>query len=393
MDAFHDLQSVRREPSFQLFSELPCELRHKIWGFSLQQNRLITVCLTQPNEHSDPPYTMTNTLGRIVSGNKYRTIVYQAPRCHSLLGVNSEARYEALRFYRVRLPCFQRRARIDRPPLDIARELYFNPEYDYMHLDDGDDCLTFMDDAVPYFLNDIRAYDPRKFGILHLVLSSLDAWKPFDVIPQVLEGFKGALKNLQSLWASSSGTVQMLGGMANRSWARQSLSAEITSPLPFRLGLFAQLKVDQVGSFRYVIKKSHDPRHMIMDWQQLERDLEIHRDRPVDFRCFFHPAHVVWKNLINTPMPAGYGSYQMNRTSESSGNHLRVSVPHLSPPKRVSSRLLQSGSAIGFWLFPIEISAQVPAARDELCIFKVPMYVSDTVHSKPDICVFKLDDV
>ncbi|KAI0009434.1 hypothetical protein F4779DRAFT_371390 [Xylariaceae sp. FL0662B] len=373
--------------SFQLFSQLPLELRLIIWRFSLQQNRLVTIILAskgyypyQDNkDNTSPPYTATNILGNIVSGNKYCTMVYKVPRFHSLLKVNSEARCEALRFYRVRLPCLQRRLHPG-PRITVTCELYFNPEYDYIHLDASNTYYAFELNAIPDFLSDVKAYDPRGTGILHLVMPRMGAIEPSDVAPQALEGFKEAIKTLQSLWVFSHGSVKMIGGMADRSWARKRLSSITNVPSVLRLRTFNRLKVDQSELFGYHISGFISARLFMMVWQQLERDFGIHRDRPIDFRYFLRKGHMVYENENDIPFRIDYGDYPIYVDAQPG----RV-------PRLIPMTWLQNGTAIGFWLFPIEVFGRIPETRTVLHR-EVTEHVFDTVDLKPDICVFELED-
>ncbi len=155
---------------FSLFPKLPTELRLRIWRLSVERHRLIEVEVEALPDSGDdahrPPYSTTNALNKLISSRNYAVTV-QGFRLHSkLLRVNSESRKEALRFYRVHIPCYLRASR--RVERSIKSTLYFNPEYDFIQLEAGGPVeTTFVD-----FLHDIRAYDPRDAGLVNLAIDS-----------------------------------------------------------------------------------------------------------------------------------------------------------------------------------------------------------------------------
>jgi len=160
-----------RTLSFQPFPRLPAELRLAIWELALKKRRLIELRLESPRPDPDIPgtYGEINSLGKIVSGRDYTPTVLNGRFLHTkLLRVSRESRTVALGFYRVHFPCY---LRIERPPtgqLGPRRTksiLYFNPEQDIIQLTGVRADSTFVD-----FIHDIKAYDPRGEGVLHLAL-------------------------------------------------------------------------------------------------------------------------------------------------------------------------------------------------------------------------------
>ncbi|KAK7968876.1 hypothetical protein PG988_007949 [Apiospora saccharicola] len=116
-----------------------------------------------------------NRLGKNTIGIAYRPVV---PRTHlysSLLGVSHESRSEALRTYRVRLPCLVWTS------WETAKEavLYFSPERDFLHLHNTGRGPV-RDTLVDLFC-DLKTYDPKGVGLLNLAIDyrTLDAWDRF----------------------------------------------------------------------------------------------------------------------------------------------------------------------------------------------------------------------
>jgi hypothetical protein len=71
----------------------------------------------------------------------------------------------ALGFYRVRVPCYIRMSEYEKGS-ERNTTFYFTPEYDFMHISMcGPVEHTFAD-----FIHDLKAYDPRDVGLLHLVM-------------------------------------------------------------------------------------------------------------------------------------------------------------------------------------------------------------------------------
>lgn len=98
------------EDFFGQFSMLPPELRLRIWQCTLEKHRLVNIELEFPSDGNDtPPYSTTNALGKIVSGQWYLATVQGFQLNSKLLRVNRESRSVALAFYRIHIPCYRRK--------------------------------------------------------------------------------------------------------------------------------------------------------------------------------------------------------------------------------------------------------------------------------------------
>lgn len=148
---------------FSLFSRLPGELRLMIWHAFLRGHRVIHIRIDIDHfaDRSAFPYTKENHLGNVKSGGVYslRLGPHHWHQTSPLLRVNSEARAAALAFYRVHLPCDQRPG---------GRLLYFNPEYDFLHVKQ-----VIFRCLMADLLHDCKAYDPKARGILNLIVGGI----------------------------------------------------------------------------------------------------------------------------------------------------------------------------------------------------------------------------
>ncbi|KAK8070741.1 hypothetical protein PG997_010944 [Apiospora hydei] len=102
--------------SFPHFSQLPIELRLKIWKFCFPSNRFISILIARPTSRSKRQdneekkqehqlFTSRNHLGNLISGDPYHlTVSGFRPWAASLPSVCREARQAFLAFYRVSMP-------------------------------------------------------------------------------------------------------------------------------------------------------------------------------------------------------------------------------------------------------------------------------------------------
>ncbi|EJT70496.1 hypothetical protein GGTG_11519 [Gaeumannomyces tritici R3-111a-1] len=173
-------RSTPSDTAFRFFQRLPVELRLIIWLHTLRRSRWVPLDIVLPedeesrakwpgqvgaasgpshqNKERPPSYTTTNSLGRVISGNDYYFAVHDDGSALSpLLRVSKEARKVALDFYRLRLPVHHRL------PQAQGRPLYLNPEWDVIFLRWAKFPRLLAD-----VLHDIKAYDVRDVGVVHL---------------------------------------------------------------------------------------------------------------------------------------------------------------------------------------------------------------------------------
>jgi hypothetical protein len=134
--------------NFTLFSQLPTELRLKIWRTHLLRPRLVRISTI---DFVKKLHFVPNALGNPSSNIQW----YTTNRLPVLMRVCHESRDETLRFYRVHLSHEQRTF--------YFSPVYLNPEWDVL-------LLNCTHDAFPMdvFLSDVMAYDPKGVGAVHL---------------------------------------------------------------------------------------------------------------------------------------------------------------------------------------------------------------------------------
>ena len=149
---------------FPHFSRLPVEIRSAIWKCSLQRHRLIGITVVDETEDDDdykpPPYTARNSLGNIISGQRYRLSITTTHCLTPLFWVNGLARQAALEFYRVHIS-------YDFNAYGERLCLYLNPELDILHLRPEGAPEILVD-----FVHDVKAYDPLGLGILNMAIGT-----------------------------------------------------------------------------------------------------------------------------------------------------------------------------------------------------------------------------
>jgi 2EXR family len=179
LQVFHPDTSTRGgEPIFHLFPQLPIELRRKVWRHALERQRIIEVELSGPLESIEISNTTNpnHKLGRFcVYVNGYQIT-------SKYLRTTKESREAALEFYRVHIPC-QLATNPEHDRYMFREEtkpgtLYFNPEYDILHIHVlvvAPNQPTDHNDFLLDFLQDLKTtYDPRHVGLLNLAVDPDD---------------------------------------------------------------------------------------------------------------------------------------------------------------------------------------------------------------------------
>ena len=162
LNDFHsDQAGTDALPSFRQFSHLPLELILLVWKHVLQRHRLISISII--DKAHQPPWEdieihdiTRNSLGNIISGTNYRIQITTHHLLTPLLCVSRESRQAALDFYRVHIP-------YDRKRYGEGRCIYFNPEFDFLHVRPKGTPEILAD-----FVHDFKAYDPRGAGIFNI---------------------------------------------------------------------------------------------------------------------------------------------------------------------------------------------------------------------------------
>ncbi|ESZ91229.1 hypothetical protein SBOR_8375 [Sclerotinia borealis F-4128] len=158
---------------FHLFPCLPREIRLHIWSLSLSQHRFIPIWVSSTTDDSNPDqnnrsrlYSSYNYLGNIISGSHYELSINDSVSntVSPFLSTTIESRSAALDFFHICLPIARGQVRI-------------SPEYDVLFLQSWDKDPSLLANI----LHDIRAYDPKDEGLLHLALAHAEKSTFFNV--------------------------------------------------------------------------------------------------------------------------------------------------------------------------------------------------------------------
>lgn len=334
---------MRGGPSFARISQLPPELRLRIWHFSLEDHRrLLNIYIgirpwAPPVRSDSPPaadapkipvYSTRNQLGNVISGRNY-TASTRGRQVHSkLLRTSCEALQAALRFFRVHIPIHF--GTIENMYAPVARgTLYLSPEYDVIQLTSwraGDmDEHPFLD-----FIHDLKAYDPRGIGICSLALRASGVLgfcsltrRPPEVTPAIT-AVVDCLSRLQDItWMAD-----FRCGRAILGWrlsmpdagVRFNHSMPIKSASP-RFNLVGRDPRPVGPELKYVVTAtgiSGDPWRMHVWWRELLERWEIRQARPTKERVLFAYNPDVEYRGVKSGMPKRPMTYSRRRRTAGS---------------------------------------------------------------------------
>lgn len=202
LDFLKELHPINQEPvndirdqTFHPFPRLPAEIRIMIWAHALRRPRLISMQVS--TEHYDLEYTKpcTNHLSGPQTSNFY--VFVNGYQLHSnFLRVCREFRVEALKVYRVHIPCaFVSTKDSGRTYRDRSHNflyyrstpgtLYYNPENDVLHIKQkaGLRNRNWLQSFIRFVSSLKTIYDPRHVGLLNLVLEKRDIQDLFHQEP------------------------------------------------------------------------------------------------------------------------------------------------------------------------------------------------------------------
>ncbi|KAI1412105.1 hypothetical protein F5Y13DRAFT_51158 [Hypoxylon sp. FL1857] len=164
---FASADTVPKAPggTFNLFPDLPPELRVKIWRLALERQRIIKLRLRNRVLMNGLIARQGDSRPKTREGEHYSAVVDGYHTLSKLFRVSRESRDVALSFYRVHLPCWlvkgARRDDAMKPGI-----LYFNPEHYFLYI--NTDTGHFAD-----FLHDLKTlHDPRGVGLLNLAIDA-----------------------------------------------------------------------------------------------------------------------------------------------------------------------------------------------------------------------------
>ncbi|KND88467.1 hypothetical protein TOPH_06851 [Tolypocladium ophioglossoides CBS 100239] len=337
------------------------ELRLRIWQLSAEQHRLLEADVEPPSDSGEAPLCSTrNTLNKLISGRNY-TATVQGFQVHSkLLRVNSESRRVTLRFYRVHIPCYIQTSN-KRTKRIRKTTLYYNPEYDFMHLRAHHQPVehSFID-----FLYDLKAYDPRDVGLLNLAIGT-NGMTDLHTLAEVSEAparatLVDSLSRLQEIiWLAKSiagraimGPLQDFQGVGVR--FNHSMPVKVITPS------FNLLRRDPrpVGpELKFVLTACSDPRQMRIRWQELQERWEIRQAQPARERVLFAYDTPSYEEQVYDIKTAGKFLKEEEERwlgSQQKWHMIAKKFAGKVPVEGPEELANAVRPAIGFWLFPAE---------------------------------------
>jgi hypothetical protein len=388
LQIFNESQATcNNESNFPLFPLLPKELRLKIWQHSLQRNRIIKVFLrAEKLFNTEQPATQTtDSIASTSKSERYRAYVNGYQVLSKLLRVNAEAREAALGFYRVHIPCWLKvgETYAGFPPESLGI-LYFNPEYDFLHISSE----VWAEDTLVDFLYHLRTtYDPHHVGLLNLAVDfnglnvkDLFQLEPSKLDPRVREAFVETLTQLREVFLVSEQAVgrqihKYFGFITDEPFFNRSL------PILGSAVTFQRLHRDPrpiAQDLRRMSLAGSDPRQTLHIWQQLLNKFGVIPPQieyrvclscvssSSRYRIYDHQSAERWLQFEDdhwTRANRGPGRDQGGGI-ENDRRFLSWAFGRLWKEKRTASvsgknknediaKAVQS--AFGFWLFPIEV--------------------------------------
>jgi hypothetical protein len=362
------------ELKFHLFPLLPKELRLKIWQHSLQRQRIIKVCLLAEKlfhpEQTTTQETESTTPDR--KTERHRAFVNGWQALSKLMRVNCEAREAALEFYRVHLPCrlsYKETAIENLPPNGI---LYFNPEYDFLHINP----IPWSEDTVLDFFYHLKTtYDPKHVGLLNLAVSANDGMsveilerEPSYVDPIIRTAFVETLTQLREVFFMSG---QVVGRQYDKPifWPTQPTEPFFNRSLPLR-GLaptFERLHRDPrpIGQDLRRMFLESDPRRIIHFWKQLLRNFGVVASQTEYRYCFGliqngqgifdHQSAERWVQNEEDQWTAAHPAHPDPDQVVENKNFISWACDLIWGEKKTGNLEEVVQPAIGFWLFPVEM--------------------------------------
>ena len=324
--------------TFSLFPLLHEELRCLIWQHTFSHNRILKIKL-QALQWKD-------------STNHGYSVVVDGYHAYSgLLWVNKEARNEALRFYRVHIPCEFNGTEVSEPGV-----LYFNPETDLLQIHSE---YPTKETLVQFFHDLKRLHDPRQVGLLNLALDvnglsghDLHLLHPSDLEPDVNAAFVETLTQLEEVFFVSTPRAgrTVIGFFSGLT----PVDTFFNRSLPIR-------------SLEPSFERLHrDPRPIAEDLKKVYPGHDAEDMLETFYLNFLRKWKVLPRHIKYSFFLAFDPDLLMNVSDRQSAEHLVEKEDHQwnatekwppgSSPEKVREEDLSKAvrPAFGFWLFPID---------------------------------------
>ena len=276
-----DFTTHNKDSTFFPFPRLPVEIRLEIWRQSLQRQRLIHVYLEKRTEQA-ATQTAAST-DSVSKREKFEAIVDGYQALSKLLRINSESRWVALGFYRVRIPCWFRERGLSQEVKSKPGLLLFNPEHDFLHISSR----PLVEDTLIDFLYHLKTtYDPRRTGLLKLMVEYNDL-VPFQLYdpesshlsPEAESAFRETLTQLREVFFGSSTRAgrQITGPLSGLSYSKDTIFNR-SLPIMAASPAFDRLHHDPrpiAPDLRRIWIKTFHPQSALRQWRELLEKLRI----------------------------------------------------------------------------------------------------------------------
>ncbi|KAM0793989.1 hypothetical protein BDR22DRAFT_877317 [Usnea florida] len=209
LQPINSCSSTHHESStFHLFATLPKELRTKIWRYALRRQRIIGIHIN--NQRGKSASEAGENPNSVENGELYFTVVDGSQVLSKFLRVDQESREEALKLYRVHLPCrFTGGTSKERP--STHGTLRINPEWDILYVN----AEWPAKDTLIAFIHRLKTvYDPRHVGLLNLAIAingltgnDIIGVNPSDIKSDTRSAFVETLTQLREVWFVSTPLV------------------------------------------------------------------------------------------------------------------------------------------------------------------------------------------
>jgi hypothetical protein len=349
-DVTHDTQVT-----FSLFPLLPKELRLKIWSHAIERNRLIRLRIDArddilrlrfPTNREHPPNA--DVLSVIESDKpRSRALVCGHQVLSKLLRVNRESRDEALRFYRVHIPCT---FVDDKGNEQGSGTLYYNPEFDFLQIRPS---FSIEDTLFDFIYRLKMKWDPQHIGLLNmaidfdgLLVDEIELLDPSNLGENVRSAVGRVLDGLHEVFLVS--TVKF--GRQLFSW-KSGVGCEDylynrSLPIHAHLPTFTRMKRDPrtiEDDLKKTVIGTSDNKETVRHWQHLLAKFRVSAPKT---KCRFLLTYESLVDFGRVVDRQGAEEWVKNENEhwkvESDGRDSDKDQVNLVRP------------AFGFWLFPLE---------------------------------------
>ena len=350
--------------SFSFFSLLPKELRLNTWRHALQRQRILNLHIKSRTEQT---VTQTAKITEFTTKReRYCAVVDGCQVLSKFLRVNRESREEALKFYRVHLPCRFTDAAAGEGKTNPGI-LHFNPEYDFLRINPD---WPVKDTLLDFLYHLKTTYDPHHVSVLNLAVdlngfgNDLRLLQSSDLDSKVRTASVETLTQLYEVFFVSTPRagrqiVGLLSGlltfetMFNRSF-----------PIMAMPPTFERLHRDPrpiTQDLRKVLTGTRDSRHMVQVWRQLLKKWRVFPPE-IEYRFLLAFDPTVGGDQISDRRSAQRWLQKEDDiwtgvdSDESFFRKKNVKWPIGASSEKYRDEDLETAvrPAFGFWLFPLD---------------------------------------